>query len=115
MARTSSARLWALYKRHPYCWWCGIRVRKFPLEDGQPQPPDMATVDHLNTRNMYPDGRPNPRPGRVATPEATVLSSRQCNQERATAEQTGADWIPPLMRPLTDIRRLTSDFYALHW
>jgi hypothetical protein len=103
-------RLWTLYRRHPYCWWCGIRVRKTPVRRGRRPPADLATLDHLNTRNMYPDGRPKTTRSQPAT---TVLACWQCNQERGAAEQTDRDWIPPLMRTLSDMRRLTSDFYGL--
>lgn len=29
------------------CHWCGRAVRLVPSEPGTPNPPDMATVDHL--------------------------------------------------------------------
>jgi hypothetical protein len=101
---SSRGRLWALYRRHPYCFWCGVRVRKRPVPDGKRQPPRLATIDHLNTRAMYPDGRPR-IPGRAI---ATVLSCWQCNQDRALAEQRGEDWIPPLMQtPLRTEKGMT--------
>ena len=105
----NSARRRRLYRRHPYCFWCGIRVREIPRRAGQKPPQDLATVDHLNTRTMYPDGRPQPRQRQVAT----VLACWQCNQERGIAEHAYRDWIPPLMRTLADVRRLTSQFYGI--
>lgn len=92
---TRQDRLWTLYRRHPYCWWCGRRVRKFPLREGRRQPGNYATLDHLNSRNMYPAGRPHlPRWWQVTV---TVLSCARCNQDRAAAEMQDRDWVPPLM------------------
>jgi hypothetical protein len=91
---SSNPRLWTLYRRHPYCWWCGVRVRKIPRRDGESQPARLATIDHLNSRSMYPDGRPQTSRRTLVT----VLSCWQCNQDRSVAEQQDRDWVPPLMR-----------------
>lgn len=90
MSRHSEGiRLRNLHDQHPYCFWCGCRTYRWPLPEGQRQPGNHATLDHLNSRTAYPDGRP--RDG------ITVLACRDCNQDRATAEQAGEYWLPPLM------------------
>jgi hypothetical protein len=88
-------RVWKLYKRHPYCWWCGCRVRKYPLPDGRMIPGNYATLDHLNSRNMYPGGRP--QVNRRTRVLMTVLACYDCNKDRGDAELLGLDWVPPLM------------------
>lgn len=89
MRRHTDARLENLYRRHPYCFWCGRKVYKFLLPDGKRQPDNFATLDHLNSRVGYPDGRP--------LQGFTVLACRACNQDRAVAEEAGVYWLPPLM------------------
>lgn len=67
-----------LMKRNPHCHWCGRKLVYFHIENGI-QPPDFATIDHINSRLIYPDGRP--RVGKQ------VLSCPGCNQDRNKEEQ----------------------------
>jgi hypothetical protein len=67
-----------LMSHHPFCHWCEKKLIYFKMEGGGKLPSDFATIDHINSRLMYPDGRP--KIGR------RVLSCPECNQGRANEE-----------------------------
>ena len=66
-------------KKHPFCHYCQRKLVYFKTKGGGKLPPDFATIDHINSRLIYPDGRP--RVGRQ------VLSCPGCNQDRNKEEQ----------------------------
>jgi hypothetical protein len=68
-----------LMKRHPFCHWCGCSVVYFKMEPHQMMPNDFATIDHIYSRLMHPNGRPNPG--------ERVLSCPSCNQGRNREEE----------------------------
>lgn len=92
-------RLDLLYARSPRCYWCGRPVRRVPVPEGEPQPPDLATLDDLAHRSRYPDGRPQ-----TWGAETTVLACHECNEDRGHAEALGQAWVPPV-RQLTASQR----------
>lgn len=65
----------------PHCADCGREVIYFRVPEGDraPLPANFATVEHVNSRIAYPDGRP-PH-GRQ------ILLCLRCNNLRAAAEQ----------------------------
>lgn len=65
----------------PHCADCGREVIYFKVPEGDrvPLPANFATVEHVNSRIAYPDGRP--RHGRQ------ILLCLRCNNLRAAAEQ----------------------------
>jgi hypothetical protein len=67
-----------LMKWHPFCHWCNRELVYFKVEDGH-IPENFATVDHIYSRLMHPDGRP-------ARGER-VLACRECNQGRNRQEE----------------------------
>ncbi len=88
-----------LLAEDPHCHWCGRELRDYDVPQPQAWPADMATLDHLNSRILYPGGRPVTRvftAGRgVVTcrpASATVLSCFPCNQKRAVDEEQGVEW-----------------------
>ena len=67
-----------LFKKSPFCYWCGQRL----VEDTSKYvPPNAATIDHRH-------GRLDPR-RRVdyGVANRSVLACRQCNQDRARADE----------------------------
>lgn len=66
--------------KHPYCYWCGIRVVHHKLNPHQRMPDNFATIDHLISK--YYGKRPN-----VYGKEKTlVLACNKCNFERCKKE-----------------------------
>ena len=67
----------------PHCYYCGMLLRDdYPpsVKNANPPPRDMATIEHLNSKIRFPDGRPQQQFTRV-------LSCRPCNQAHAADEQ----------------------------
>ena len=82
----------------PYCDECGVEVFEYVLAPGQIPPPNMATVQHVNSRIRYPDGRP--------LNGQRILMCFRCNQEdaireraEAKAEQARLDLIARVLPP----------------
>lgn len=63
----------------PYCDECGREVFEYNLQPGQKVPPNQATIQHVNSRIKYPDGRP--RRG------MRILMCYECNQADAVEER----------------------------
>lgn len=63
----------------PYCDECGTEVFEYTLHPGQITPPNQATIQHVNSRIKYPDGRP--------WKGQRILMCYQCNQEDAVREK----------------------------
>ena len=66
-----------LMKKNPRCYWCEKRLVYVKM-DGGPLPANFPTIDHINSRLMFPEGRP--KQGK------RVLSCPGCNQDRANKE-----------------------------
>ena len=65
----------------PFCPDCGVEMTDRPGENGR-LPPNFATIEHVNSRIKYPDGRP--------IPGETILLCSKCNGDRARAEEKAA-------------------------
>lgn len=78
-SKSLSARRANLMKKHPFCYWCDRKLIYFLMGDREKTPDDFATIDHINSRLMHPNGRP--LIGRQ------VLSCPGCNQDRNKEEQ----------------------------
>jgi len=65
--------------RDPHCYWCGCEVIWYKPDPHDTLPLNFATLDHVNSRVLYPGGRP--------LRGETVLACRECNEERARIEQ----------------------------
>ena len=68
-----------LMKQRPFCHWCGRKLIYFKKEPGTRTPEDFATIDHINSRLMHPDGRP--------LIGKQVLACPGCNQDRNRQEE----------------------------
>jgi hypothetical protein len=68
-----------LMKHRPFCHWCDRGLVYFKLEERQKMPENFATIDHVNSRLMHPDGRPHLG--------ERVLSCPSCNQDRNRQEE----------------------------
>jgi hypothetical protein len=82
MSSKSSQRLrrrLRLLAEDPFCPDCGVEMVWFPTTGGTPLPDNFATIEHVNSRNRYPEGRP--------VPGKTVLLCNLCNENRSRAEQ----------------------------
>jgi hypothetical protein len=66
-------------KNDPHCYWCRKDLIYFLMESGQTLPDNFATLDHINSRLMHPEGRPPC--GKI------VLACPGCNQGRNIEEQ----------------------------
>jgi hypothetical protein len=71
-----------LFKENPHCFWCGRKTIYARVKDGDKQPPNLATIDHLVHR-LDPDRaekllKPGPK---------TVLACEQCNFRRGTGDE----------------------------
>jgi hypothetical protein len=86
-----------LFRADPHCFWCGKRV---VLEPDPPTRSDLATLDHLYSRH-HPKRLQHHREQKRAL---HVLACRVCNQERATAEQQGQQFVPKLSDKLSFAR-----------
>ena len=69
-----------LFKKNPHCNWCGRKLTWYDMPHPARLPNDFPTLDHLNSRSMYPKGRP------VTHQESTVLACKPCNQRRGVVE-----------------------------
>ncbi len=70
---------WHLWKKNKYCHWCGVKTRPYKnLGKNGDSKPDMATVDHIVSRNFAAFSN------RASN---KVLSCYKCNQDRAKNEQ----------------------------
>lgn len=97
MANNTAIRRNNLLAKDPHCYWCHREVRACWIGgiDQPKPPPDMATLDHLNSRNQHRNGRPQLRTADGEYATASVLACFECNQARGTAEQHGEEWHPP--------------------
>jgi hypothetical protein len=68
-----------LMRRHPFCNWCGCSLVYLKMKPHQTMPDNFATIDHIYSRLMHPDGRP--------TRGERVLSCPGCNQGRNREEE----------------------------
>ena len=66
-----------LLKEIGVCFWCKITVKDYPYEDGVPDKPDMATVDHIQSRFERKKGEVVEK----------VLACYKCNQRRAKEDE----------------------------
>lgn len=80
--RKKQERLKHLRERHKRCWYCKQDLVYYPLKKGEIIPPNYATIEHLNSKLQYPDGRPNVW-GKART---LVVACYKCNQERCDEE-----------------------------
>lgn len=80
------ARRDRLFRQHPYCHWCGVKLvmpkcgprMKFPLPD------NAATIDHRH-------GKLDPNRREDFAPENwTVLACHKCNNERGRLDELAA-------------------------
>lgn len=62
----------------PHCFYCRTEVVYYPLERHERMPDNFATIDHVNTRLAYPEGRP--------LNGDTVLACHRCNSDRNKVE-----------------------------
>lgn len=67
-----------LMREDPHCYWCGCEVVYFELKRHQTMPPNFATIDHINSRLLNPDGRPSVG--------QQVLACSSCNEARNQQE-----------------------------
>jgi hypothetical protein len=67
-----------LWNKDPHCYWCGKLTILHTHKQRKRNPPNMATVDHIFTRN-------DPRRGKIKG--RTVLACNQCNNERNRREE----------------------------
>jgi len=66
-----------LLKEFGTCFWCGKPVKDYgSTSEVRYNPPDMATIDHLESRFFRPKGKKVPK----------VLCCRKCNQQRSEKE-----------------------------
>jgi hypothetical protein len=79
-------RNWRLrqFRKHPYCYWCGRKLRLIDREKPGKQEDDEATVDHLRSRLDEIRTEPQPRHREWRR----VLSCFKCNNERSALECT---------------------------
>lgn len=75
----------SLFQRDPHCHWCGRLTRYDYVPGVKTQPPDLATIDHLDNRRKRGDKRERERSSipDVVPGERTVLACRECNERRA--------------------------------
>lgn len=71
-----------LMKVSPYCDECGVECVYYKLAEGEVPPDNFATIQHVNSRIAYPDGRP-------ARGERILMCYR-CNQEDARTQYEAA-------------------------
>lgn len=75
-------RLRHLRERYKNCYYCKCKLNYYPLKKGEKIPDNYATIEHLNSRLQYPNGRPN-----VFGKERTlVVACWKCNNERGNRE-----------------------------
>lgn len=74
-------RLRLRYKR---CWYCKVEMVYYPLKKGEKVPDNYATIEHLNSKLQYPNGRPDPR----FKARTLVVACKKCNEDRAAKEQS---------------------------
>lgn len=58
------------------CHYCGLTM----THNIPPRLGTDATIEHLNSRNAFPNGRPN-------IDNAIVIACKKCNEDRAAAEE----------------------------
>ena len=83
--RMSSRRITLHEKSQGKCYWCGGLTRlphECNLQDGEPNPQDMATIDHLDHKMSGDRGKY----GHVIL-ERTVLACRECNGIRGRLDE----------------------------
>lgn len=68
-----------LRARYKYCWYCKVEMVNYPLSLGEKAPDNYATIEHINSRIQYPDGRPN-------IDKTLRVACIKCNNDRANKE-----------------------------
>lgn len=76
------ARLRYLRERHKRCWYCKTELVYYPLKKGERTPDNYATIEHLNSKLQYPNGRPDPKYKK----RTLVVACFKCNIERSEKE-----------------------------
>lgn len=67
-----------LIEKYGVCYWCGTKVRHYPVLNNQPLlTPDAATIDHLKSRFFRKKGEIVPK----------VLACYLCNWNRHIEEE----------------------------
>jgi hypothetical protein len=75
------AMLWE--EQQGRCYWCNLQmVQTSPSQPGRPDPPNMATFEHL-------DSRLTPERGKHAGTRRIVLVCQSCNGARGRLEEQG--------------------------
>lgn len=67
----------AMLAQFKYCYWCGVLCRDYVVQDGEEQPKDMGTVDHLVSRHFRKKGELCGK----------VLACFRCNDKRSRKPQ----------------------------
>lgn len=82
--RPKRQRLKYLKERVKRCWYCKTKLVYYPLKKGESIPDNYATIEHLNSKLQYPDGRPKIW-GKKRT---LVVACFKCNNERGKKENS---------------------------
>lgn len=64
------------------CFYCKCDLVYYPLANKERVPDNYATIEHLNSRLQYPNGRPNV----YGQSKTLVVACSKCNNERSTKE-----------------------------
>lgn len=64
-----------------HCFYCNCELthEPYPARQDGPLPDSLATIEHLNSRLQYPNGRP-------MEDDAIVIACYRCNHDRAELE-----------------------------
>ena len=65
-----------LIDRFKNCYFCGVECKDYILEEGEPQPDDMGTIEHLRSRQYRKRHEVSPK----------VLACHKCNHDRNVEE-----------------------------
>lgn len=81
-----------LFKRHPYCYWCGRKLVLTNIKNGI-LPKNAATIDHLYSRLSPKRSLPN-----TNNEIRHVLACRRCNHKRGKFEDKALPYEEKLKR-----------------
>lgn len=81
MSASNKKRKLKLFKKSPYCYYCGRLTRIIEIPQGKLVPKDLATIDHL--RSKLNSERLEKGDGRT---ERTVLACWECNHTSGAEE-----------------------------
>ena len=70
-------------ERATHCHYCGCELVFYPLAKFERTPDNYATIEHLNSRLQYPNGRPEA----WGKARSLVVACHRCNGDRATREE----------------------------